>query len=313
MKRARVAVPAALLLALGAAVAVRAHQAPKTGRLQASGTVEARDVRVGSLVGGRVESVAVDEGARVKRGDVLVTLETRLLDPTLREQRERIGEMRARLALVRKGPRREELARARADWENAEADRIRFEALFAKGILSSQQRHAARTAAETRRQLLAELENGSRAEEIAAAEAALLREESRLAYLERQREEAVVRASADGVLQSLDLRPGDLVAAGQPVATLLEPSEVWVRVFVPETRIGLVSIGSPVAIGVDSFPGRVFPARVVEIGSRAEYTPRNVQTLDQRSDTVFAVKLAIEPSPELKPGMAALATFGGPR
>ncbi|HEY0554116.1 MAG TPA: HlyD family efflux transporter periplasmic adaptor subunit, partial [Thermoanaerobaculia bacterium] len=107
-------------------------------------------------------------------------------------------------------------------------------------------------------------------------------------------------------------RPGDLAAANQPVATLLEPDQIWVRVYVPEVQLGRVRIGQAAAIHVDTFPRRSFPGRVVEIRTQAEYTPRNLQTLDQRSDEVFGVKIAIDPTPELKPGMAAIVDLAEP-
>ena len=89
------------------------------------------------------------------------------------------------------------------------------------------------------------------------------------------------------------------------VSSMKESHEVlWMRM------VRHHCIGQPVEVAIDTFPNRAFAARVVEIGTRAEYTPRNVQTLDQRSDTVFAVKLAFEPTKALKPGMAAIATFG---
>jgi len=103
----------------------------------------------------------------------------------------------------------------------------------------------------------------------------------------------------------MDLRPGDLVAANQPVARMLEPSQLWVRVYVPEPNLGRVRLGQKAALTVDTFPNRPFPGRVVEIRTQSEYTPRNVQTLDQRMDQVFGVKVAIDGSPELRPGMAA--------
>src|SRR6185503_1000599 len=93
--------------------------------------------------------------------------------------------------------------------------------------------------------------------------------------------------------------------ANRPVATLLEPSQLWVRVYLPEPRLGEVSLGESVSVFVDSFPGRAFAGRVAEIRHVAEYLPRNVQTLDQRSDQVFAVKVALDAPGELRPGMAA--------
>jgi HlyD family secretion protein len=81
---------------------------------------------------------------------------------------------------------------------------------------------------------------------------------------------------------------------------------MWVRVYVPEPKVGLVHVGQEARFTVDTFPGRTFTGKVVDVSNQAEYTPRNVQTLDQRSEQVFGVKIEIEPAPELKPGMAAL-------
>ena len=92
---------------------------------------------------------------------------------------------------------------------------------------------------------------------------------------------------------------------GIPVAKMLEPSQLWVRVYVPEPQLGRVRVGQGAALTVDTYPKREFPGKVVEIRTQSEYTPRNVQTLDQRMDQVFGVKVEIAPAPELKPGMAA--------
>lgn len=278
-------------------------RAPK--ELALSGTIEARDAQVGSLVGGRVQTVHADEGAAVKKGDPLVTLEPDLLDRQIRQQQARVENARASRTKALNGPRREETERAKADWQNAERERRRQEALLKQGLASQQQFDNADTAARTAKQAYDELARGNRPEDIASARAGVLEQEGQLAYLERQREELVVRAPADGVIQTIDLRPGDLVAANQGIVTILEPSEIWVRVYVPEPQLGLVRLGDRVAVSVDTYPGRSFPGKVVEIRPQSEYTPRNVQTLEQRGDQVFGVKVAIEPAPELKPGMAA--------
>jgi HlyD family secretion protein len=302
--RARFLVPVALLI-VGAAVLWAYPRWKSPAGLVLSGTIEARDVQVGSLVGGRVTSVQVDEGAVVVAGQTLVTLEPDLLDLQIREQQAQLDQARARLALLLAGPRPEEKARARADWENAEKERQRLETLLEKGIIGREQYDNAAATAKIKLEILRENERGSRPEDIDAARAALAQQESHLAYLLRQRKETVVTAPADGVVQSFDLRPGDLVAPNQPMLNLLEPSQLWVRVYVPETRLGLVRVGEEATIRVDTFPKRAFPGKVVEIRERGEYTPRNIQTLDQRTDLVFGVKVAISPTQELKPGMAA--------
>jgi len=307
MKTRRIAI-VVLLLAAAAALGYWyfARRDEARGRLVLSGSIEERSVQVGSLVGGRVARVHVDEGAAVKAGQPLVTLEPDLLDLQITQQKAQIAATQAALDKALVGPRGEEKERARVAWQAAETDRRRFESLWKTGVVAKQQYDASAARAADLHQALLEAQRGTVREDIAAARADLDRERQKLAYLERQREEMVVAAPADGVVESMDLRPGDLVAANQPVATLLEPDQIWVRVFVPETQMGLVHIGQDAAIAVDTFPHRAFHGRVVEVRSQGEYTPRNLQTLEQRSDEVFGVKVRIDPSPELKAGMAAI-------
>lgn len=297
-----------LVIAVAAGAAFWAFRASiREEPLVLSGSIEARDVEVGSLVGGRVATVHVDEGDRVRAGQPLVALETDLGQLQIREQRARVEEARANLARVEAGPRGEEIRRARAEADNSERERRRLKALLDQGVIGRQQYDDAATRAKMARESLLELQRGSRAEDVRAARAAVDREEQRLAFLLRQSEEAIVRAPADGVVEALDLRPGGLVGPNQPVARILEPDQLWVRVWVPEPSLGRVRIGQKAAITVDSFPRREFPGKVVEIRDQGEYTPRNVQTMKERMDQVFGVKVAVDPpAPELKPGMAAL-------
>jgi HlyD family secretion protein len=300
--------PIVILLLLGAAGAAafwffRARQREEP--LTFSGSIEARDVEVGSLVGGRVAAVLVEEGAAVKAGQPLVTLETDLGALQIREQRAVVDQNRATLARVKAGPRREEIVRARAQADNAERERQRLRALLDQGLIPRQQYDDAATNAQTAAETWRELARGSRIEDVRAAEAAVDQADQRLAFLLRQSQEALVKSPADGVVESLDLRPGDIVAPNQPVARILEPGQLWVRVWVPEPSLGKVRLGQKASITVDTYPKRSFAGKVVEIRQQGEYTPRNVQTLKQRMDLVFGVKVASDPTPELKPGMAA--------
>ncbi|MCI0451810.1 MAG: HlyD family efflux transporter periplasmic adaptor subunit, partial [Candidatus Latescibacteria bacterium] len=172
-------------------------------------------------------------------------------------------------------------------------------------LTSDEAYDAAAAAAQSAFQAYKELRTGSRSEDEQEARAAWEEAQNRLAYLQRQLAETEVRSPTRGVVQTIDLRPGDIVPADQGIVAILAPNELWVRVFVPETRLGRVRVGQPVDVFVDTFPTRAFPARVASVSSRAEYTPRNVQTVEQREDQVFAVKLDIEEAPELKAGMTA--------
>jgi HlyD family secretion protein len=300
-----------LIVALLAGGAIWALTRAKAKPLLLSGSIEARDVEIGSLLGGRVAKVLVDEGSQVAADQPVVQFETDLIDLQIQQQESRIAQSLANLTKTVRGPRAEEIARARANAENAERERRRLESLHAKGIVGQEAYDAAATQAKTAAEMLRELERGSRPEDIAAAHAAVAAEEMQLGYLKRQRQESVVRAPAAGVIESMDLRPGDLVAPNQPVAKILEPSQLWVRVYVPEPQLGRVRVGQKAALTVDT-PKREFPGRVVEIRTQSEYTPRNVQTLDQRMDQVFGVKVAIDRAPELRPGMAAIVRIVEP-
>ncbi len=298
----------ALVVVVVAAGAVAWWLASRRGEkpLLLSGAIEARDVEVGSLLGGRIAKVLVEEGTVVIAGQPIVQFETDLIDLQIQQQRSRIAQAQANLTKALRGPRVEVIGSARASAENAERERLRQKGLLEKGVTSQQQYDAAATQAKTTREALLELERGNRPEDIAAARAALGMEERQLAYLERQRAESVVAAPAPGLIESMDLRPGDLVGGNQPVARMLEPSQIWVRVYVPEPELGRVRVGQKALLTVDTFPNTEFSGHVVEIRTQAEYTPRNVQTLDQRMDQVFGVKVAIDPTPRLKPGMAAM-------
>ena len=305
----RIVVALAVLTAAAAALLyVRKQQQPKP--LVLAGTLEARTVNVGSLVGGRVTRVHVDEGSQVAAGQTLVTLETETLDRQIAEQQAAIAVARASLAKALNGPRDEEIRKAAAIAENDERERRRLASLYSAGIVSKEMLDQAATKAKTSAEDLRVLRGGSRKEDIAAARAQAEQQERHLATLMKQRDETVVRSSVTGIVQSFGLRPGDIVAPNQTVAEILEPSELWVRIYVPETLLGLVRVNMPVRVRVDTFPDVWFPARVATVSSEGEYTPRNVQTRAQRAEQVFGVKVVTDPDARLKAGMAAEVDLG---
>jgi HlyD family secretion protein len=127
----------------------------------------------------------------------------------------------------------------------------------------------------------------------------------------------VVRAPIAGVVTVRSVEVGDLVTVGSPIVTIANLDRVYLRIFVAETDLGLVKLGQPVEVRIDAFPGRVFPGTVDEISNRAEFTPGNVQTKEERVKLVFAVRVALENGERvLKPGLPADAVIvvnGQPR
>jgi HlyD family secretion protein len=304
---------AGVLILVVAAIAgtllyMKARREPKP--MLASGTLEARTVNVGSLVGGRVTRVLVDEGSHVVAGQVLVTLETETIDRQIDEQRAAIEAARAQYQKALAGPRSEEIAKAAAVAANDDRDRVRMAALFRSGIVSKEMLDDAATKAKTSADDLQLLKKGTRKEDIEAARAEVEQQQRRLDTLLKQDGETVVKSSVSGVVQSMGLRPGDLVAPNQPVAELLESSQIWVRVFVPETELELIHVNQPVRVRVDTFQKDSFAGHIGTISNQGEYTPRNVQTRAQRAEQVFGVKVLVDPDPRLKAGMAAEVDFG---
>jgi len=154
-------------------------------------------------------------------------------------------------------------------------------------------------------QTLAQLEAGTRAEEITEAKARVASAEAAVAVVERQIAELAVRAPVDCVVEAIDLRPGDLVAASAPVIALADPSEMWVRAYLPENRLD-VQLGQPVSVRVDSFPDRRFAGRVSYVSREAEFIPSNVQTPEERIKQVFRIKVTLEEGRDvLRAGMSA--------
>ncbi|HEX8184545.1 MAG TPA: efflux RND transporter periplasmic adaptor subunit, partial [Blastocatellia bacterium] len=150
------------------------------------------------------------------------------------------------------------------------------------------------------------VERGARKEDIATARAQLERSRAALQQIETQLAELEVRAPADAYVEVLQARPGDLINPNSPVATLVELNRLWVRVYVPEPELGHAQLGKAVSVTVDTFAKETFSGQIEQIASRGEFTPRNVQTRDERAHQVFAVRVRLDNSArKLRAGMAA--------
>jgi multidrug resistance efflux pump len=187
----------------------------------------------------------------------------------------RLAAAKAKLKLLEAGTRPEEVAEAAA-----EVDRLRAN--------------------------LTMLEQGSRSEDIAAAMAKVSELQARVEELKVNLAESVVKAPEAALVEVLAVRPGDVVAANQPVIRALRADDLWVKVYVPETNLGKVRLHQKVAVTVDAYPGRHFEGEVYLINSISEFTPRNVQSIEERRFQVFGVKVRIaDPQGVFKSGMAA--------
>jgi HlyD family secretion protein len=309
----------AVLLSLSA-LGVACRRADPANHLVASGHVEATDVRISTKIAGRLASFALQEGDLVKAGQELGRLETTDLELALRQARAEREQAAAELRLRLKGARAEDIAEveaqeasARADLEGAERELKRMQDLLDRGSGTLKARDDAKTrrdvaAARLRavQEALARLRAGFRAEEKEAARARVAAVEARIAQLEQQVRDTVVTSPLDGVVTEKVAEPGELLQVGSALCVVTDLAQAWLTVYLAEADLGRIRIGQEAEVVTDG--GQSRRGTVTFVASKAEFTPRNVQTRDERVKLVYKVKIGLDNQDGLfKPGMPAEA------
>lgn len=286
--------------------------------LRVSGNIEVTDAEVSFKLSGRVEARAVSEGEIVRSGDLVAELESTELAQEVALRRAELAAANATLAELEAGSRPEEIAQAeaaldlaRAQERQEQADLRRKKGLAQQKVISTRDLDLARTAQQVAAARVREAEErlrllrkGPRQETIDQARArveqtreALHLAETRLAY-------ATLSAPISGVVLSENLEPGEYAAAGMPVVTIGDLENVWLRAYVNETDLGRVRVGQVACLRTDTYPGKAYPGRLSFIASEAEFTPKSVQTSEERVKLVYRIKIDVpNPGMELKPGM----------
>lgn len=323
MSRAKIAIPVLLLAAAGAATAwfVTSRRGEADAGLVASGTVEATDAQLGFRVPGRVAALAAREGDRVTAGQELARLDSAELAARRAQAAAQVAAAEATLAEIERGARREEIAQARAGLAvaeerraDAERDLARTRRLFAGGAVAREALDKAQVALDVAKsqrtqamEQLRLLEAGPRQERVAAARAQVAQAEAAVAAADAMLGDTVIAAPFDGVVTVRHREPGEVVPAGSPVLTVLDPGSRYVRIYIPENRVGAVRLGTRAAISADTYPDRAYPGEVSFIAAEAEFTPKSVQTAEERVRLVYEVKVRVtgDPGLDLKPGLPA--------
>ncbi len=320
----RLIVPVIILLAIVGWVARDQWRQSHPGPMALSGTIEADDISIGSKIGGRVVEVLAEEGESVAAGQLLVRLDRDELETDMAYYEARLDESLAFLAERESGSRVEDIAAAAAtvnqriaDLDTARATYERLTSLEEEGAVSGQEIDDARgsmesaiAALEAAHQRHEELVQGPRSEEIDRARAQVAQDRAQVAEVEVDFSETEITAPSNAVVEVLDLEVGDLIAPREIFGTLILPDSLWVRVYAPEDRLGWVSLGQTVTARVDSWPGEDFHGEVTQINRVAEYYPRNVQTVTERLQQVFGVRVRLDNAGDrLRAGMHADVTF----
>ena len=234
----------------------------------ATGTMEAIEVNVGSKIAGRILEIKVEEGDKVKRGQVLATLEVPEVKAKVREAGAAV-------------------AAAKSRYETIKLDYDRARDLYNKGVISKRSFDEAKGALDVA--------------EAALRQAKAVEDVAKIAL-----SEAIVSAPVTGTVILKAMEAGELVNTGAAIVTLADLSKIYLTVYVPEKDVGRVKLVQSVEIMVDSYPEEKFTGKVIYISPQAEFTPKYIQTKEERVTQVFGVKIEVSnPQLKLKPGLPA--------
>ena len=293
------------------------------GRIRASGHIEATEVHLAAKVGGRLLEAPLEEGDPVRAGELVARLETVDADHRLTQARAQVEAADAQLRLLLAGTRAEDLrraedqlAQAQAELDAAVRDLARLEGLAERGTATEKARDDARTrrdvaerAVAAARAQLDKLISGPRSQEIESSRAQRAAAQAQVAAIQQQIADATVLAPRDGIITERIAEPGEVLAPGSPIAVLVDLARPWLDVWVGEPSLAAIRIGDTVEVRVDGHDGAL-AGTVGYISDVAEFTPKNVQTPEERSKLVFRIKIKLDNSDGLfKPGMPADAWF----
>jgi HlyD family secretion protein len=323
---ARVVRRTACVVAFAAAAAAgcgRDEPDPRT----ATGTLEYTEADLASLTPGRVLRVSRAEGDSVRRGDTIVTLTQASIAAEVAGTRAQLDAATAQLRDLEAGARRTELGRIEAELAaaQAEVDRTAREVTrltpLVDQAISRQQFDAAQTAArmaaarrDALQQSLATARAGARPEQVAAARAQVQRARAALDGVRRTESELVLVSPIDGIVISRQIEGGEVVAPGVPLVTIADTRRPYVRVYVGQSVLPTIRIGTVATATLDEFPDRSHTGRVAAVSTRAEFTPRVALTRDERRDLLFGVRVEFDdPTGMLKAGLPITVRFPPPR
>lgn len=274
--------------------------------ISASGTIEATEVTISAKVGGEILRIPADEGAKVQPGDTLAVIDKADLEIQFEQARANAATAEAQYKLTVLGAREEDITQAEATLKNAEDDLNRTEGLFKEGSISQKQLDDIRTRYIIAKQTYDKLKSGLRPEEIEAArgkrDMALAQQKS----IKKKIDDSYVTAPVAGVLTQKGIEKGEVVLPNASLFRISNLDKVYLMIYISEIELAKIKLGQNARVYIDGVPERAFPGKVIYTSSIAEFTPKNVQTRDDRTKLVFGVKIEI-PNLEqiLKPGMPA--------
>lgn len=288
--------------------------------VKASGTVEVQEVQIAPQVGGRILEMDFRASDSVKEGETLLKLSMDGADHDVARAQANLLASEHKYSELSSGFREEDKQSAKAQYEmrlvqynQAKRDSDRFTKLAQDGVISereselaNQKEAAEKQALEIAKENLNKVEKGFRQEDIDQAAAAVKAARAALQKAETLVDYKTVSSPCNGVILSKNYEVGDVVGAGASVATLGKMDDLWIKLYIPATQLGLVKLGDDADVHIDAYPNKVFKGTVTEVSNKAEYNPRLSLTQSERANMVFWIKVSVKNhNGVLKPGMPA--------
>jgi len=325
MKKRRIVIIILVLAAVAAFLLWRTYfrKGAEEGVLLLSGNMEVTEWNIGFKIAGRVVERSVDEGDKVQTGQVLARLDDAELASVVTQNRAALHEAESRLEELKAGSRPQEIEEARANVRSQEAETVRLkrdferaEVLYKNGAISTAQYDAAKSAYESRaaqersaNESLSLVKEGPRKEDIDAARHRVEEARAAIKTAEERLKDTVITAPAPGVVLRKNVELGETVAVGVPILTIGDLASPWIKVYVPEPQSHLVKLGQRALVTIDKDPHeqkKTYNGWVSYISQEAEFTPKNVQTQEERVKLVYGVKVRVDdPDQDIKPSMPA--------
>ncbi|TKI05382.1 secretion protein HlyD [Martelella alba] len=313
-----------LILIAGAIYAIAGYRRQQDQPLTLYGNVDIRTVDLAFRVGGRLAQLAVDEGDAIHPGQVLAKLDDAPYRNALQQARANVDNARAKLDLALAGYRNEEIAQVRsqlaqqqAAYDYAERFYQRERMAWEKRAISADQLDdalAARDQAKANLQAasdkLRQYLTGNRPQDIASAKAELAQMEAALAQAQLDLSDTVLTSPSSGTLLTRAQEAGSMLSAGQTVFTLSLTRPVWIRAYIAEDNLTQAVPGSAVDIVTDGLPGKTYHGKIGFVSPTAEFTPKNVETPELRTDLVYRLRIIVTDADDrLRQGMPVTLRF----
>jgi HlyD family secretion protein len=279
--------------------------------IEASGTIEGTEVNISTEAAGKVVAVRVEEGSRVKTGDTLLVIDDTEYQIQLRQAAANEQAVDNAYRLSVEGSRKEDVVQAEAAYKTADADYRRMKDLLASNTVTQKQYDDAYARYVAADQTFRKIRTGSRPEEIAAARGRRDQAMAQGDLLRKKIRDCHVLAPTNGTVTLRAVEPGELVGFGTQAFRIVDLDLVKLTIYLTEVDLGRIKLGQHVDVTIDAFkPGISKPGSITYISPVAEFTPKNVQTKEERTKLVFAVKVSIPNADNvLKPGLPADAAI----